>query len=463
MPMANLSDKVDAFFRISERGSTIANEVKGGLITFLAMSYILVVNPDILYDIPSAAEYGFNALFTATALAAIASCLLMGLYSRFPVALAPGMGVNAFLSYTICLEMGFDYPQALLTVFLSGIMFFIMSISGWRTKIIDSIPASMKMSITAGIGFFIAMIGLYNSGIIVHGSGSALTLGDMTDAGVLLGVFCIVATLALWSRGWWGAVIGGLVLTWVVGLAVGHVGIESAVGTIPHVEADGLLSSPDLSLLGAMFTDFDMFGSDMIISFIAATVSLFVVDVFDTTGTVIGVSNEAGMTRPDGSIPDIDKVFNADSGASLIGAVFGTSTTTSYVESTTGIAAGARTGLMPVVVSIMFILALGFSGVFATFTSACTVGALVLVGILMIKNVRGIDWGDPVNCAMGFLTIFMMALTNSITNGIAFGVFAYIVGMVFSGRRENITPTLWILGLVFFVYLALDFFIIPNM
>ena len=462
--MSDFTDKIDSFFRISERGSTIGNEIKGGIITFLAMVYILVVNPSILGDVPSAAAYGFNALFTATALASIIACLLMGFYSRFPVALAPGMGVNAFLAYTICLGMGFTFVQGLLVVLLSGVLFLILTITGWRMKILDSIPKSMKLAISAGIGFFIALVGLYNSGIIIHGNGCALALGDISDAGILLALFCLVVTLVLWFKKWWGAVIVGMIATWIVGIILNFMDVTSAsTFNIPVWDPDSFFGSPDFSLVFAMFTDFEMFDGTMFAAFIAAIVSLFVVDMFDTAGTLIGVGTEAGMIDADGHLVDGEKALRVDAIATIAGALVGTSTTTSYIESTTGISVGARTGLMPVIVGLMFCVSLLFAGFFGTFTSACTVGALVLVGILMIKNVKEIDWLDPVTCAMAFMTIFMMGLAGSITTGIAAGIFTYVGGMAITGKVKEVTPIIWILAAVFLIYLVLNEFIIPAL
>lgn len=459
--MSSFADSIDRFFHITERGSTIGTEIRGGIITFLAMAYILVVNPQINGAVPSAAAYGFNALFTSTALAAIISCLLMALYARFPVALAPGMGVNAFLAYTICLGMGFDYPQGLMVVFLSGVMFFLLSISGWRATIVNSIPESMKMAITAGIGFFIALVGLFNSGIVIHGTGSALELGDLSDAGVALGVLCITITLALWFRKSWAAVIVGLFVTWAVGLCMGWAGIHAQSGLIPSFGGN-VVSSPDFSLVFAMFTDFHMFESDMAAAFVAAIISLFVVDLFDTTGTLIGVANEANLRNEDGTIDGMDKMLCVDSVATLAGAAVGTSTTTSFIESTTGIAAGARTGMLPLVVGVMFAVALFFAGVFSTFTAACTVGALVVVGIIMLRGIQYIDWSDHVNWGMSFFTIFFMGLSGSITLGISSGIICYTGGMVLTGRAKEVSKTIWVLTVIFVADLLLDNFILPR-
>jgi len=457
--MSDFTQKIDEFFRISARGSTIQNEIKGGIITFLAMVYILIVNPNILG--PSAVGYTFDQLFTATALASIIACLLMGLYSRFPVALAPGMGVNAFLSYTICLGMGFTFEQGLMVVFISGILFLILTVSGLRMKILDSIPKSMKLAISAGIGFFIALLGLFNAGIIEHAQASALQLGQLADPGVLLALFCLIITLVMWYKKLWFAVIGGMLATWIVGLIMGAMDVNSATILIPHWNND-VISNPDFGLFAKVFTGFDMFAGSLWMSFIAAIVSLFVVDMFDTAGTLIGVGGAAEMIDDNGHLQDGEKALTCDAVASMAGAVCGTSTTTSFIESTTGIDAGARTGLMPVVVGLMFAIALLFSPVFGTFTSACTVGALVLVGILMIKSVKDIEWEDPVTCVMAFLTIFIMGLAGSITDGIAFGIFAWVIGKTITGKVKEITPIIWVLTVVFLIYFVINYAAIPN-
>ncbi len=460
--MSDFKASIDSYFRITERGSTFGTELRGGVITFLAMVYILIVNPNILG--PAAPGYTTEQLFTATAMAAIIACILMGIYSRFPVALAPGMGVNAFLSYTICLAMGFTFEQGLMVVFVSGILFLILTVSGWRERILDEIPGSMKLAISAGIGFFISVVGLFNAGIIVHGNGSALAIGDLGDPGVLLSLFCLLVTLVLWFMKKWYAVIVGLVATWVVGIIMGNAGVTSdlvkeGIFLIPTWSPDSFVSTPDFGLFGAVFTNFEMFEGAMWPSFIAAAVSLFVVDMFDTAGTLIGVGGAAGMIDENGHLKNGSKALTCDAVATVAGAVCGTSTTTSFIESTTGINAGARTGIMPIVVGILFIVALFFSGFFGTFTSACTVGALVLVGIMMIKSVKDIEWDDPVMCAMAFMTIFMMGLSGSITDGIAFGVFAFVIGKVVTKKSKEISVIIWALAVIFFIYFLLKIMI----
>ncbi len=460
--MSDFKASIDSYFRITERGSTFGTELRGGVITFLAMAYILIVNPNILG--PAAPGYTTEQLFTATAMAAIIACILMGIYSRFPVALAPGMGVNAFLSYTICLGMGFTFEQGLMIVFISGILFLLLTVSGWRERILDEIPGSMKLAISAGIGFFISVVGLYNAGIIVHGNGSAMAIGDLGDPGVLLSLFCLLLTLVLWFMKKWYAVIVGLIATWIVGIIMGNAGatsdlVEQGIYLIPTWSPESFVSTPDFGLFGAVFTNFEMFENAMWPSFIAAAVSLFVVDMFDTAGTLIGVGGAAGMIDENGHLKNGSKALTCDAVATVAGAVCGTSTTTSFIESTTGISAGARTGIMPIVVGILFIVALFFSGFFGTFTSACTVGALVLVGIMMIKNVKDIEWDDPVMCAMAFMTIFMMGLSGSITDGIAFGIFAFVIGKVVTKKSKEITVIIWALAIIFLIYFLLKIMI----
>ncbi|MBR3410959.1 MAG: NCS2 family permease [Candidatus Methanomethylophilaceae archaeon] len=456
--MGSFLDSVDSFFRISERGSSFGTEIKGGLITFLSMSYILVVNPFILEG--AAEGYTFLQLFTATALAAALSCLLMGFYARFPVSLAPGMGVNAFMAFTICYSMGFTFEQALAVVLVSGIAFFLISVTGLRKRIIEDIPNSMKLAITAGIGFFIVVIGLYNSGLIDSGETSAMTLGNLSDPGVLLSLLCIAATLAMWLRNRWYAVIGGILMTWAIGLVLAFMGVYSETGLIPELEGVDLVSMPDAALFGKVFEGFTLEGA-MIVPFIAAAISLLVVNIFDTTGTLIGVSKAAGLMDDEGHAEGIDKAMKSDAAGSIIGAVCGTSTTTSFIESATGIESGARTGLMTVVVGLLFFVSLILGGAMATFTSACTVGALVLVGIMMIRNVREIDWHDPLTCTMAFMTIFIMGLSGSITNGIAAGVFVYVGGLLVLGRRREVPATLWMLTILFLVYFVINYAAIP--
>ncbi len=455
--MSGFRESIDRYFGITESGSTISTELKGGLITFLSMSYILAVNPLILS--PAAPGYTFEELFTATALASCIACLLMGLYARFPIALAPGMGLNAFLSFTICQSMGFTYEQGLMVVFLSGLIFFVVTVTGLRKSMVGSIPASLKIAISAGIGFFIAIIGLFNTGIIVHGNGSALAAGDLSDPGVLLAAFCIITTINLWYCKKWYAIPLSMLVTWVIGIIMFYAGITSNVGTIPNGDQLTGLTVPDFGLFGKVFTGFEMFPASMWAAFIGALISLFIVDMFDTTGTLIAVTKETELGEGMDESEFLDMPMRADAAASLGGALCGTSTTTSYIESFTGIASGARTGLMPFVVALFFAFALIFSGIFSTVTSACTAGALILVGIMMVDNIKEVEWHDPVICVSSLVTVFMMGLAGSITEGIALGVIAYVIGTCTLRKWREVNLTMWVLFVIFLLYFVINAFL----
>ncbi|MBR6214510.1 MAG: NCS2 family permease [Candidatus Methanomethylophilaceae archaeon] len=465
--MSGVSERIDHFFHITERGSTIGTEVRGGLITFLAMFYIMAVNPLILQE--AAGPELFGQLVTATGLAAFVSSILMGIYARFPVALAPGMGINAFIAYTIVIAMGFTYYQALLVVLISGIIFLVLTVTGVRKKLLSSIPAIVRLAITAGIGFFIVLVGLYNSGIIIHGEGSALQLGDIASPGVNLSIMCIIITLILWYKKLWYAVLVGVVFSVAFGFMGGQLfgwdttidgtSLIPGVGTAAVTE---LISMPDFGLFGAMFTEFTMFDSSLIPAFLASVVALLIVDMFDTAGTLLGIGQVAGIIDEDGNIEGNEKALQTDAVGSIFGAIAGTTTTTSFIESSTGIASGARTGLMAVTVGILFFVALFFVPLFSIITSACTVGALVLVGLMMITTVKDIEWTEPVNIATAFLTMFMMALSGSITDGIAFGLLAYLLGMLVTKRYKEVPLIIWILGLIFLGYFYLTYGIIPS-
>ena len=455
--MSGFRDHIDRYFGITEKGSSLSTELKGGIITFLSMSYILAVNPLILS--PAAAGYEFDELFTATALAACIACLLMGLYARFPVALAPGMGLNAFLSFTICQSMGFTYEQGLMVVFLSGLIFFVVTVTGLRKSIVSSIPASLKIAISAGIGFFIAVIGLFNTGIIVHGTDSALAPGDLSDPGVLLAVFCIITTINFWYLRKWYAIPLSMLATWILGMVLYYAGIGSDVGTIPDGDLLTGLTEPDFGLFGKVFTDFEIFPSSMWASFIGALISMFIVDMFDTTGTLIAVTKETDLAEGQSETEFLDMPMRADAVGSLAGAVCGTSTTTSYIESFTGITAGARTGLVGVTAAVFFAVALVFSGIFATITSACTAGALVLVGLIMVDNIKEVEWNDPVLCTSSLITVFMMGLAGSITDGIALGIIAYVIGSCVVRRGKEVNITMWVLFVIFLLYFVISAFL----
>lgn len=442
-------DGIDRFFGITEKGSSLASELRGGLITFLAMAYILVVNPQIL----GAVEFNTEALFTATALAAGIACIIMAISAKLPIALAPGMGINAFVAYTVCITMGFTYPQALMAVLISGVFFLIVSVLGVREKITNCIPKTLKLSITAGIGFFIAVVGLFNAGIIVHGNGSALAFGDLADPMVLLSLFCLFATLLMFIKGWWGATIVAMVLTAIIALVTGLIELPAE-----------LMSHPDFSLVGAVFTEFTMFDSTLVFSFIIAVISLLVVDVFDSVGTYTGLGEKLQGMGVNEDVSNNKAAYIVDSVASVAGAVLGTSTTTAYIESGAGIVSGAKTGLSTLLVGLLFIVALFFTPIFTgIFGSYCTVGALVLVGVLMMMHVKDVEWGDGLNAVVAFLTIFIMGLSGSITNGIAAGIIFYVLGSLVLKKMENLNVFLYVLFVIFVLYFVITYGVVPNL
>jgi AGZA family xanthine/uracil permease-like MFS transporter len=466
--MAAFEQRLDSYFHITERGSTLRTELKAGLITFLTMFYILAANPSII----SAAigpEF-FGQLVAVTALAAIIACLLMGLYARFPVVLAPSMGINSFIAFTVVIEMGYTYAQALLAVLIAGILFLGLSLTGVRTRILESIPIALKHSITVGIGLFIMVVGLYNAGIIVHGNGIALQLGDLASPGVLLAVFSIVVTLVLWIRGRWSAVLVGALSTVAIGLVGGHyLGWETEVNgssLIPGVgtaAVEEIVAVPDFGLVGEVFNAMDGFSSVLVPSFIAVVISLVMVDMFDTTGTLLAVGDEAGILDDPRATGSIEKAMCADAAGTVAGSVMGATTVTSFIESNVGIAAGARTGLVPVVVALLFAVSLFLVPVLSVITAACIAGALILVGLLMAAFVKDIDWKRPENAVAAALTIFMMGLSGSVTDGIALGFLGYGLAMTVTGRYREMSRTVRVLSWVFLGYFLLNYWIIPRL
>ncbi|MCQ2069702.1 MAG: NCS2 family permease [archaeon] len=446
--MSRFAEAVDRYFGITEKGSDIPTEIKGGIITFLSMVYILTVNPAIISSgVPG---LSWNALFTSTALAAVISCLLMGLYARFPVALAPGMGVNAFLSYTMCANMGLTYGQALLGVLFSGILFFILCVTGTRTKLIESFSPTIRYSFTAGIGFFIAIVGLFNAGIIVHGNGSALMLGNLSEPTILLALLAIFLTLALWYRNVWGSALAGILVTSAIGIVFGIIPLP-----------DQIFANPDFSLIGEPFRAVDGIGFNLV-PFIAAVIALTVMDMFDTTGTILAITDRVSV-KAKMELKLSNKALSTDAISTMAGAALGTTTTTSFIESCTGIESGARTGLMPIVVAVLFAASLIFSPVFSIFTNACIVGAVVLVGVLMMTSVKLIDWYDNVDAATAFMTIAFIGLSGSISDGMAFGTITYLLGKIVMKRTEEIPLVMWGLGIVFVLYLVLYYGYILNL
>jgi adenine/guanine/hypoxanthine permease len=444
---------LDRFFGIREKGSSIKTEILAGLTTFLTMAYILFANPAIMgglitLDDGSSLQLvqglDLNAVFLATALAAGLGTIAMGVFAKLPIAVAPGMGLNAFFSFTVVVGMGYSWEQALAAVFVSGILYLIISLTGLRAKVVQSIPQSLKYAIGAGIGFFIAYIGLVNVGIIVQGSGTPTALGDLSNPVALLALFGIVLTIILLALKVKAAVFFGLVGTAIVGLFAGLLGVSN----MPVY--DGIIGSvPSLTTFGAAFTKlgtilFTPAGWFIVFAF------LFV-DFFDTSGTLMAVTGQ--MTNV--SEEDIQKANVVDSSATVVGSILGTSTTTSYIESLSGIGVGARTGLTSVVVGILFLLSIFLSPLLSLVTAGVTAAALVIVGTMMATAIGKIEWDNWQISISAFLTIITMILTYSISDGIGFGFVFYSIAMIASGKGRKVSPLLYGVSILFIVYLIL--------
>lgn len=426
------------YFQFEELGTNYRREILGGLTTFLSMAYILAVNPGML----EAAGMDYNAVFVATALAAAVGCLFMGLIARYPIALAPGMGLNAFFTFSVVMGMGMAWETALTGVMFSGVVFIVLSLSGIRETIINAIPAQLKYAVGAGIGLFITFVGFQGAGIIVNDDSTLTVLGDVTSGNTLLAVFGIFVTVIFMAKKISGGIFYGMVITAVAGMIFGLVKLpEKIVSAIPSLEPT----------FGAAFQAFGNIDVIFNLDFLIVVLTFLFVDFFDTAGTLMAVAGQAGLVK-DNKLPRAGKALLADSLATVTGAIFGTSTTTSYVESTAGVAAGARTGLASVVTGILFLLALFFSPVLAVVTSAVTAPALIIVGALMVSSLKLIEW-DKIEIAIpAFLVMICMPLGYSIATGIAIGFIFYPITMLVSGRSKEVHPIMYALFVIFLCY-----------
>lgn len=467
--MKGFVSKLDSFFKISERGSSLSKELLGGVTIFLAMVYILPVNAGLL----SQTGMSFGAVFAATAIAAAVASLIMGLLANYPIGLASGMGVNAFFTFTVVFGLGIPWQEALAAVLVSGLLFILVSVTGVRKKLIAAIPKDLKIAIGAGIGFFIAFIGLKSGGVIIAYEATGVSLGNLAHPAVLLALFGIVLALVLFAMKNRFAVIIAIVATGVIGGILGLLNVDF----MPSFVGGNLGSVTDIK---------DTFGQAFIAlpSLLArpeayAVIFTFLfVDFFDTAGTLVAVGHDAGLLDKEGNLVGEKKALLADAIGTVVGASLGTSTVTSYVESTTGIQSGARTGLTAVVVGVLFLLSLliypllGFvggidSGLVDSFGeiiyySPVTAMALVLVGALMFKQVAELDWKDSVSVTSGFVAIIMMILTYSIADGIAFGLITYVVMLIASKRYKELNWGMAIMSLLFIIHLVLKFTVLGG-
>ena len=424
-------------FGFDSQKHTVRTEILAGLTTFLTMAYILAVNPNIF----SALDMPRGSVFTATALAALIGTLVMALYAKKPFALAPGMGLNAFFVFTVCLGMGHSWQFALTAVFLEGIIFIILTLTKVRSWILNAIPLSLKHAIGAGIGLFIAFIGLQNAGIIANNDATLVGLGDITHGTALLAVIGIVITGALVILKVRGSILIGILATAIIGLFIKDPASGEAI-----TKFSGVVSAPDS--VAPIFCKFE-WSSILSWDMLAVVFTFLFIDMFDTMGTVIGVSQKAGMVDEEGNVDGIDKMFMADSIATVAGACLGTSTTTTYVESASGVGDGGRTGLTAFTVAGLFALALFFSPIFLAIPGAATAPALVIVGVMMMAPVAKVDWEDFSESIPAFLTVLLMPVAYSISDGILIGVITYVLLNACAGKFKKISPTMWVLAVLF--------------
>ncbi|MEW9503231.1 NCS2 family permease [Jeotgalibacillus marinus] len=436
------------YFQFEELGTTYRREFVGGLTTFLAMAYILVLNPTTLTlmdieGLPDALRMDYGAVFVATALAAAMGSFVMGVIGKYPIALAPGVGLSAFFAYSVVLTQGIPWQTALTGVLISGLIFIVLTFTGIREKIINAIPAELKYAVGAGIGLFITFIGLRNAGIVVGDENTLVALGDLTQGNTLLAIFGIFITVILMTRKIKGGIFFGIVLTSIVGMIVGLIQtpsgfIEPAPSLAPTF---GAALEPIFNSPGELFT----------IQLLVVVLTFLFVDFFDTAGTLVAVTNQAGLMK-DNKLPRANRALLADSTATVFGAVLGTSTTTSYIESSAGVAAGARTGFASVVTAGLFVLSIFFFPLLEVITSAVTAPALIIVGVLMVSALGKIDWTRFEVALPAFLTIIAMPLSYSVATGIAIGFIFYPITMIVSGKVKQVHPIMYLLFVIFILY-----------
>lgn len=420
----------EKYFKLKENGTNVRTEVIAGITTFLTMAYILAVNPGIL----SATGMDANALFTTTALAAVVGTLVMALWAKLPFALAPGMGLNAFFAFSVVLGMGYSWQFALTAVLIEGIIFILLTIFNIREAIVDAIPKSIQTAISAGIGLFIAFIGLQNAGIIVNNDATLVHLGDITSGSALLALIGLVITSVLIIKKVKGDLLIGIIVTALIGIPMGITQLKGFASLPPSIEP--IFFKFDFS---QVFT-FDM----MIVVF-----TFLFVDIFDTLGTLVGVSRKANMLDKDGKVPNVKKAFMADAIGTTVGSMLGTSTVTTYVESAAGVSEGGRTGLTSLVTALCFVAALFFAPLFIAIPGSATAPALILVGLFMLSPIKELDLSDYSESIPAFITILAMPLAYSIAEGITLGALSYVLINMLAGNFKKLSIPMYILAVLF--------------
>ena len=427
---------IERYFGINGQNTTIKTEIIAGITTFLTMAYIIFVNPNVL----SEAGMDKGAVFVATCLAAAVGCFIMGLYARLPVALAPGMGLNAFFTYGVVLGMGYSWQTALGAVFLSGCLFIILSLFKIREWVINAIPMCLKQGIVAGIGAFLGFIALQSSGIIVAQQATLVTLGDMSSFAPMMAALGFFIIIGLVYKQVSGAVTIGILAITVISLLAGQ------------TEYSGIISAPPS--VAPTFMQLDIRGA-FDIGMISVIFAFLFVDLFDTTGSLVGIASKAGLLDKDGNIPNMDKALLADSTATVTGAVLGTSSTTSYIESASGVASGGRTGLMAVTVGVMFLLSIFFAPLAGMIPAYATAGAIFYVSVLMLFTLKDINWEDLTEAAPVAVVLMLTPLTYSIADGIALGFITFTAVKFMTGKFSEITIPVWILTAILLIKIVL--------
>ena len=444
---------LEKLFKLKENNTTVKTEIIAGITTFMTMAYILAVNPDLL----SASGMDKTAVLIATCLASFVGTLAMAFLSNYPFALAPGMGLNAYFAFTVCGKMGYSWQVALMAVFIEGLIFVVLSLTNVRTAIFNAIPTCLKKGVGAGIGLFIAFIGLQGAHLVVADGSTLVTYVDFREnwntAGIcaVLALIGLIITTVLYIKKIKAAILIGILATWILGMLSQLVGLYQVTPDAGYYSLFPTFAVTDFSKIGETFgqcftADFSGVG---IVNFIVVLLSFLFVDMFDTLGTLIGVSDKAGMLDKEGKLPRVKQALLADAVATSVGAVFGTSTTTTYVESSAGVGAGARTGLAAVATGFMFLLAIFFAPIFTAIPGFATAPALIFVGFLMVSAILRIDFDDLTESIPAYLCLLAMPLMYSIAEGIAIGVISYVIINLVCGKAKKITPLMYVLTILF--------------
>lgn len=441
---------MEKLFKLKENGTTVKREIIAGITTFLAMAYILAVNPSYLGNIEGATP---AAIFSATAISAAIATLCMAFFSNYPVALASGMGLNAFFAFTVCGAMGYSYQVALTAVFIEGIIFMILSLFKFREALVNKIPENLKFGITAGIGLFITIIAMINAGIVVNNDATLVGLGNLASPQVVLAIVGLIIIGVLHHFKVTGDILIGIIATWVLGI------ISELCGWYvvnPEAGVYSLIPSfTSASFAAPVFCNFDFgFIGKHFLEFAVVTFTFLYTDIFDTVGTLIGVAEKADLLDKDGRLPKAGGALMADAVGTVVGACLGTSTVTSYVESSAGVSAGGRTGLTSVVTAVLFLLSLVLSPIFLAIPSFATAPAMIFVGLLMLTSIKNVSFdGDVADTIGAFLAIVVMPFTYSIATGIMFGLISWVVLKILTGKAKDISAVMWVSVALFVLYI----------